>query len=189
MTRVFARPGRTAASSAGPSRRPRDHPASAAISMRAGCIRRSPASLSHRWEHRGVEDIGRDQAEELESAGRHRTNEPRPIEPQRLRDEFYYNFRTLILIPLMSVILIGWGVGAALDTDSSVARRLAGVGAAAAGVLFAASLWLYVRPGPLASDRWRRSVGRRRIGFVVRHAWSRVVIGAGVLWLMGRLPG
>jgi hypothetical protein len=149
----------------------------------------SPASLSHRWEHRGVGDEGRDQAEELESAGRHRTNEPRPIEPPRLRDEFYYNFRTLILIPLMSVILIGWGVGAALDADSSVARRLAGAGAAAAGVLFAVSLWLYFKPGPLASERWRRTVGRRRIGFVLRHAWSLVVIGAGVLWLVGALQG
>jgi hypothetical protein len=145
--------------------------------------------LPHWWEHRGVTEEGRDHVEALGSAGRHRSDEPRPIKPPRLRDEFYYNFRTLILIPLMSVALIGWGVGAALEAEGSVARRLSGVLAVAAGLLFAVSLWLYFRPGPLASERWRRSVARRRLGFALRHAWSLVVIGAGVLLLVERLKG
>lgn len=129
----------------------------------------------------------RDRGDQKGPAGRHRSDEPPPIDPPRLRDELYYNFRVLILIPLMSLILIGWGVTAALDAEGGVIHRLSGVAAVVVGALFAASLRLYFKPGPLATERWRRSPGRRRIGFALRHAWSLVVIGAALFWVVGRL--
>ena len=84
----------------------------------------------------------------------------------------------------MSVILIGWGVQAALDAKGDLLHRLLGVAAGVAGVFFAVSLWLYFKPGRLAGDTWRFSTARRRLGFILRHAWMLVVLAVGLLWLL-----
>ena len=122
-----------------------------------------------------------------EDGGRHRSSEPAPIDPPNFRDEFYYNFRAILSIPLMSVILVGWGVETALDVQGDVLKRLLGVVAAVVGVFFSVSLWLYFRPGRLAGDSWRFSTGRRRLGFLLRHAWMLVVLAVGLLWLLGTI--
>ena len=123
-----------------------------------------------------------------EGAGRHRGGRtPAPIDPPRFRDEFYYNFRAILLIPLMAVILIGWGVETALNDERGGAQRLLGVAAVAAGVFFSLSLWLYFKPGRLAGDQWRFSARRRWLGFMLRHAWMLVILAAGLLWLLGAI--
>lgn len=132
---------------------------------------------------------GSGKADPKGSAGRHRSGEPKPIEPPRFRDELRDDFRTLMLVPLISLALIGWGLGAALNPAGTLSGRSLGIAAVGAGTLFAASLWLYFKPGPLAGEHWRRTASRRRIGFALRHAWSLVVIGAALVliadWIRG----
>jgi hypothetical protein len=134
-----------------------------------------------------VENEAREGHHRAEDGGRHRSSEPRPIDPPSFRDEFYYNFRAILLIPLMSVILVGWGVETALDVQGDVPKRLLGVAAAVAGVFFSVSLVLYFKPGRLAGDSWRLGTARRRLGFMLRHAWMMVVLAVGLLWLLGAI--
>ena len=97
------------------------------------------------------------------------------------------DFRALLLVPLLSLIVIVWGVDAAIDGDRRWGHRLNGLAAAASGVLFATSLWLYLRPGPLADHEWRVSAGRRRLGYAFRHAWLWVLLAAATLSIWAKV--
>ncbi len=133
----------------------------------------------------GEED--RDSTQNGRRGGRHRSSEPPPLRPPSLRHELSYNFRALLLVPLLSLIVIVWGVDAAIDGDRGWGHRLYGLAAVASGVLFATSLWLYLRPGPLADHEWRVSAGRRRLGYAFRHAWLWVLLAAVTLSIWAKV--
>lgn len=146
-----------------------------------------PTAPAFVCKHPDVANEGQAKGSHEGRAGRHRSTDPRPLDPPGLGEELRENFRTVVFIFLVVVGLIGWGVSAATDDTGGAERQWLGVASILGGLIVAGSYWLYLDPGHLASDDWLRNRGKRRIGFVLRHAWILALIGPLIIWIVGQL--
>jgi hypothetical protein len=131
-----------------------------------------------------------DDAQSEPRPGRHRSSEPRPLEPPRLRDELAVGgWRTPILIFLAGIGLIGWGVQAAFDSRNASTHQWLGFAAVCGGLTLMASYWLYLKPGVLGETDWQHNPHRRRLAFIVRHLWLFALVISAIALVVERLQG
>ncbi len=120
--------------------------------------------------------------------GRHRGSLPVPPYVPRFDEELRANARTVLLVLLVLLCMLGWGFQTMTDGRASAGFRWLGLATVGGGALVGVSYGFYFRPGLLATAPWRRDPLRRRVGVAVRYAWTLVPAAVAVGWLMAKVP-